>query len=113
MDGATKKVGSYLIVNPNIYSDVNNAAGFAVNNIGLGTQIRITGNVTYTVKYDVGGNTRWNIGVVTKRGPREVYAHAETLTAADVTKIDRLVAGAPISVLVDSTSLVIQQVLVP
>ncbi len=113
VDGATKKVGSFLISNPNIYSDVNNAAGFAVNNIGLGNQIRITGNVTYTVKYDVGGNTRWNIGVMTRTGTVEVYAHAETLAPADVTKIDRLVTGAPVSVLVDSTSLVIQQVLVP
>ncbi len=113
VDGSTKKVGSYLISNPNIFSDVNKAAGFAVNNIGLGTQITVTGNVTYTVRYVVGGNSRWNIGVVTKTGPVEVYAHAETLTAADVTKIDRLVAGDSISVVVDSTSRVIQQVLVP
>lgn len=112
VDGATKQVGSYFIQNPNDFAEVNAATGRAVSSIGVptGTQTTINGTLTYRVKYDVGGNTRWILGIDKGDGTPivEVLAKAETLSTSDIAKIDTRPIASFISVVVDSSNTIIR-----
>ena len=111
VDGSTKQVGSYFIRNPNDFDEVRIATSLAVSSMGVstGTQTTINGTLDYRVKYDSGGNTRWILGITKTNGtPVEVLAKAETLTTADISKIDRLSIGGPVSVVVDDTNTVLR-----
>jgi len=107
VNAETKQVGSYSITDPSNIADVNAATGFAVNNIGLGTQRTITGNLTSIDDYVVDGNTRWRLVIATSGPSEEVTARAETLTTADINKILGVPIGGAISVVVDNTNTVI------
>jgi hypothetical protein len=113
VDGQSKQVGSYFIRNPNDFNEVKNAAGLAVASIGSvsGTQRTVTGTVyDAVVKYVVGGNTKWIIDInPVPAGPVvTVYASADALTPTDIAKIDRLVVGSAISVVVDANNNVVK-----
>jgi len=78
--------------------------------VPTGTQTTINGTLTYRVKYDAGGNTRWILGIDKGDGTPilEVLARQETLTTSDISKIDRLAIPGFISVVVDSSNTVIR-----
>ncbi len=113
VDGQSKQVGSYFIRNPNDFNEVKNAASLAVTSIGAisGTQRTVAGTVYDTVvKYVVGGNTKWIIDInPVPAGPVvPVYASADALSPTDIAKIDRLVVGSAISVVVDANNNVVK-----
>ncbi len=111
VDASTKQVGSYFIQNPNSYTEVQSATAKAVANLGLvtGTGATINGTLTYRDQYEVGGNTRWILGITPSGGSLvQVYARAETLTPNDIAKIENTAIGATISVNVDSNNNVLK-----
>ncbi len=111
VDAATKQVGSYFIKNPNSYTEVQSATTFAVSNIGIatGSQTVINGTLAYRYPYEVGGNTRWLLGITPSGGTTvQVLAKAETLTATDIFRINNPSYGSAISVVVDNTNTVLR-----
>jgi hypothetical protein len=108
VDASTKQVGS-ATVNPNSPTDVGSAATRAVSTIGIstGTQTTISGTLNYTYSYQVGGNTRWLIGINSPVGSQQVVqvlAKAETLTTTDIYNINSKMLKSPITVVVDTST---------
>ena len=110
VDAKTKQAGSALI-DPSdpTHISASTASTRAVNSIGIatGTQTTISGTLNYTYTYQVGGNTRWLIGINTPGGPQpvtQVLAKAETLTTSDIYNINSKTPGKPITVVVDNST---------
>jgi hypothetical protein len=105
VDASSKQVGHYFIQDPNSSVEVGSATTKAVNTIGISTtQTIVSGNLTSSYQYDLGGNTRWILGIKTTSTTVQVLAKAETLTTADILKISTATLGNKITVAVDNST---------